>query len=738
MKKIYMPLGFLLICSSLNAQQDLNDTLATKLINLNEVVFSANKVEEKKSDIPYTIEIIKSKDIEFTNPQSTPDMLQNSGVVFVQKSQAGGSPVIRGFEASRVLLVIDGVRMNNAIYRAGHLQDAMTIDNNMLERVEILFGPSSVIYGSDALGGVMSFYTKRPLLGTEEKNNFGLNAYTRYSSSNNEKTGHVDFNLGFRKISFLTSITYSDFGDIRTGEARNPTPAFGYRPYYADRINGVDSMVKNTDPFVQKFTGYKQTDFMQKLLFYVNDKVETGINFQYSASSELPRYDRLTEMQAGKLRYAEWKYGPQNRMMTSLFLNVKSESSVYNNMRIVAAYQDIDQERINRRFKNDIRNTQTEDVQVISFNADLMKQVNEKNELRYGLEFTHNNVGSVANNTNIVSNVVTPASTRYPDGGSEMSTFAGYLTHSWEISEKAILSEGIRFSQTSLDASFKDTTFFPFPFKSATQSNKAVNGNIGIVLMPENNVRFNILASTGFRAPNIDDLTKIFDSSPGKVVVPNPELKPEYAYNIEAGFANTFSDNRFRFEATYFYTLLKNALVVKDFKLNGADSVMYLNVKSKVMASQNAAEAYIQGVSASFTADISSGFSLKSSITYTRGSYKDNVKDTLVPLDHIAPLFGQTGIIHTYKRIKTEFFIRYNGEKKLQDYSPSGEDNLVYATATGMPKWITFNIKSAVQFNKSIALNLGVENLFNTHYRVFASGVSAPGRNLYVTIRFKL
>lgn len=738
MKKLYALISALFIYGSAAAQLTTNDTASTKLIDLNEVTFSANKIEEKKSDIPYSIEVIKSKDIEFSNPQNTPDMLQNTGAVFVQKSQAGGSPIIRGFEASRVLLVVDGVRMNNAIYRAGHLQDAMTIDNNMLERAEVLFGPSSVVYGSDALGGVMSFYTKKPLLGTDEKNKFGVNAYTRYSSANTEKTSHVDFNLGFKKIGFLTSITYSDFGDIRTGEAHNPNPSFGYRPYYAQRINGVDSMVKNSDPFVQKFTGYKQADFMQKILFQVNDKIETGVNFQYSTSSELPRYDRLTDMSGGKLKYAEWNYGPQNRMLASLYLNVKSEGRLFNNMRIVAAYQDIDQERITRRFGKTSRNTQTEDVQVISLNADLMKQVNEKNELRYGLEITSNNVGSVANNTDIVTNVVTPASTRYPDGGSKMSTFAGYLTHSWEISEKAILSEGVRFSQTSLDATFKDTTFFPFPFKSATQSHTALNGNIGIVLMPEDNVRFNILASTGFRAPNVDDLTKVFDSSPGKVIVPNPDLKPEYVYNIEAGFANTFSENRFKFEATYFYSFLNNAMVVKDFKLNGADSVMYNGVKSEVMAAQNADEAYIQGVSAAFTADINSGFSVKGSITYTKGSYKDKTNDTIIPMDHIAPLFGQTGVIHRYKKIKTEFFVRYNGEKKLQDYSPSGEDNLNYATPTGMPKWITFNIKTAIQFNKNIALNLGVENLFDTHYRVFASGVSAPGRNIYVTLRVKI
>lgn len=710
--------------------------LSEKLIKLDEVIFSANKVEEKKKDVPYNVEVIQSKDVEFTNPQSVPDMLQNTGAVLVQKSQpGGGSPVIRGFEASRVLIVVDGVRMNNAIYRAGHLQDAMTIDANMLDRTEVLFGPSSVVYGSDALGGVMHFYTKKPVLSNDCTMVFHTNTFARYSSANTEKTLHTDFNLGFRKVAFITSITKSDFGDVRTGEARYPSPAFGYRPYYADRINGADTMMKNSDPLVQKFSAYSQTDIMEKILFRVNKNVETGLNVQYSTSSELPRYDRLTDMAGASLKYAEWSYGPQNRLLASLFSNIRSEGKMFNDMRIVAAYQDIDQERITRRFKKDNRNIQHEDLQVYSVNADLMKQVNEKNEIRYGIEGTFNHVASSAKNINIVTNVETPAATRYPDGGSTYSSIAGYLTHSWEISKKVILSEGVRYSRVGINAKFEDTTYFPFPYKTATQSNSAVNGNIGLVLMPDENVRFNILASTGFRSPNIDDLTKVFDSSPGKLIVPNPDLKPEYAYNAEAGFSQVFNEKRCRLEGNYFITLLENAMVLQPYQLNGSDSVNYMETLSQVMTMKNMDKAIIQGTTASFVADITSGFSVKSSITYTTGTYYDSMNDTLYPLDHIPPVYGQTSIIHKYKRVQTEFFIRYNGEKKLRDYSPSGEDNLNYATAMGMPRWMTLNLRGSIQATSYLRVNVGVENLLNVHYRVFASGISAPGRNLYISLR---
>ena len=246
MKKILFStlMGITIYSIGYAQEKPVNDTILNKLINLNEVIFSANKSEEKKSDVAYNIEVIKSKDIELSNPQNSADMLSNTGNIMVQKSQGGGgSPIIRGFEANRVLIVIDGVRMNNAIYRGGHLQDVITIDNAMLDRTEIIYGPSSVMYGSDALGGVMHFYTKNPLFGIN-KMNFKLNSSVRYSSANQEKTGHLDFNIGYKRLASLTSITYSDFDDMRTGYARNPNPSFGRCEYYAgvNAAGTADSM----------------------------------------------------------------------------------------------------------------------------------------------------------------------------------------------------------------------------------------------------------------------------------------------------------------------------------------------------------------------------------------------------------------------------------------------------------------------------------------------------------------
>lgn len=721
---------------------DKNILLSPKTISLEEVVVSASKFEEKRSDIAQQVQVIRSKDIENMNQQNTADLMTQSGNVWVQKSQqGGGSPVIRGFEASKVLMVVDGVRMNNAIYRAGHLQNILTIDNNMLDKTEIVFGPGSVVYGSDALGGVMHFHTKNPLLADSTKRILVKgNAFTRYSSANEEKTEHVDFNIGTKKLAFLTSVSYSDFGDLTSGSVYNPFYGnWGKRKNYVERVDGKDSIFVNNDISVQKFTAYQQYDLLEKILFQQSKKVSHTLNFQYSNSSNIPRYDRLTDMSGGKLATAEWYYGPQTRMFGSYALNLNASKGIYSQARITLAMQSIDESRHDRALNSSKLRHKIEHVDVYSLNADLMKNLTEKHELRYGVEATYNDVTSKAYRTNIKTEEETPADSRYPDGGSTVQSIAAYLTHSWEISDKFIINDGLRYSNITLESKFIDKTFFPFPFDEIKQNNSALNGNLGLVFMPGSDWRFTLLGSSGFRAPNVDDMTKVFESAPGTLIVPNPDIKPEYTYNGEIGIGKTFS-KKVRAEITGFYTMYENLISTKAFTFNGADSVEYSGVKSKVYAQQNSEHAYLYGTSAAIYADLTDNFSIVSTLNYTYGRIKTDTTD--YPLDHIAPMFGKTSFILNLKKFRSEFFMLYNGAKYEKDYNLLGEDNQIYS-ATGSktrgytPAWITFNLRTAYSINKYLQVQLALDNILDTHYRYFSSGISAPGRNVSCTLRCK-
>jgi hemoglobin/transferrin/lactoferrin receptor protein len=241
------------------------------------------------------------------------------------------------------------------------------------------------------------------------------------------------------------------------------------------------------------------------------------------------------------------------------------------------------------------------------------------------------------------------------------------------------------------------------------------------------------MGSTGFRAPNVDDIGKVNDSKAGSfIVIPNPDLKPEYANNFELTIGKTFNGN-IHFEATGFYTKLKDAMVVKAFTLNGADSVEFDGKMSAVQAAQNVGEAYIYGLQGNMLAQVTDNFSIQSTLTYTYGRVKEG--DIETPLDHIPPLYGMTSFKLKIKSFEGDFYIRYTGWKMLSDYSSSGEDNLGNATSLGNPGMYTLNLKTAVHFTKSLSLQVGIENLTDRYYRNFASGISGAGRNFIVALR---
>lgn len=711
-------------------------SLAESSVSLNQVVVSANRFEETARDVVQQVHLIRSPDLAYMNQPSMADVMQNSGNVLVQKSQlGGGSPIIRGFETNKVLMVVDGVRMNNAIYRGGHLQNIITLDNTIMDKIEIVFGPGSVMYGSDALGGVMHFYTKNPLLSDGNGTLIKANAFTRYATASTEKTGHFDFSIGTGKFGSLTSFTYSQFGDLMQGYNRNPLYGdWGLRTFYAERVDGKDSMFANRNWHLQAGSGYSQYDLLQKFLIKQNEKVSHVINLQYSTSSNINRYDRLTQMSGGLPRYAEWYYGPQERLFASYSLNLKNDHGFYDQAHIVAGFQMIEESRHDRRFNKNLLNHRTENLNIFTLNADFAKKAG-KHELRYGLDGWYNTVASSAYVEDIVADTTGVLDTRYPDGGSTMSSFAAYLSHSFEISEKFILSDGIRVNNVTLNSTFNDTTFFPFPFNSVTQNNTAINGNLGVIYMPNKAWRFSLAGSTGFRAPNVDDMSKVFESVPGSVTVPNPNLKPEYTYNGDLGISHTFND-RATLGGTAFYTLLTNAITTQNGTFNGQDSVVYDGQLSQVKTSVNAAEAYIYGFNLFFKADVTNYFSINSSVNYTYGRIRTDSTD--YPLDHIPPVFGKTSFNLKVNKFRGEFFVLYNGAKKPKDYNLLGEDNQSYSAdpVNGyMPAWATLNIRAAYQFNKYFQLQMSLENITDQYYRVFASNISAPGRNFMVTLR---
>lgn len=725
MQKLF--LAFLLIGSVLksSAQKD-----TTK--SLQEVIVYANKFPTLSKNIIQTIGIITDKNL-IQYQSNTADILTASGQVFVQKSQqGGGSPVIRGFEASRILLMVDGVRMNSAIFRSGHLQNIITVDNMSLDRVEVNYGPSSTLYGSDALGGVINLFTKAPQLNNSSKWKTNGNMIYRYASGQNENRQHIDFNIANHKWAFVSSFTNSRFGDLRQGNKRLAAyPDFGKRLFYVSNENGVDMIKDNrANVNLQKITEFDQVDFMQKIFFKPSLNTEHLLNIQLSNSSNINRYDRLTETNMGIPIFAEWYYGPQVRNMVSYKLNKTKLTGYFQELSLNTNYQHLEESRINRRYGSNNRDTRIEKVDIIGMNIDLL-HVDKNDEIHFGMESYYNIIDSKADRINIANLSKSAIPTRYSDGPTNMAYHALYAQHTKYLNQNWVINDGWRLNFVQLNAQFKDTALMHFPFTEAKQNNTALTGNIGIAYNGNKGIRSTFGISSGFRAPNVDDLTKVFDTRTGYVLVPNKDLKPEYTYNTEWTISK--SSSLYSIGASIFYSLFNNALVVDKFTWNGKSVILYQGVLSDVYATQNKAKANLYGFNVNGRWRIMQGTELNATYTYTKGNYLNQSKK--MPLDHIPPAYGRFGLKHSNKVWNAEIYSVFNSWKRIADYNLNGEDNEQYATKDGMPAWMTFNFNAQFVPTQDLTIGLGIENITDLNYRHFASGISAVGRNYLLSCK---
>ncbi len=706
--------------------------ISSALINMPSIKIYGKSARENAISTPQKVKTLTAEAIKKIAPSNSASLLESTGSVMIQRSQqGGGSPIIRGFEANRVLLVIDGVRMNNAIYRSGHLQNAITVDPNILERTEVIFGTSSLIYGSDALGGVVHFHSIDPIF--KDTNSVSVNSSIKYASAAQEKSAHIHFQLMGKKSSSLTSFTISDFGDLRMGSARNHNAEWGLVREYIFTDNNVDMIVSNDNPLIQKNTGYKQYDITQKLKFKLSEHGVLRANMQYSTTSNIPRFDRYNDYKNGVLKFAEWDYGPQQRMLVSVSTDFQSKKKWMDDFNITAAFQQIDEDRITRRFQSTQRYTRQEDVRVLSLNTDLVKNLKKKSKLYYGLEFTHNDVQSKAFITDIQNGEMMDALTRYPNGGSTFFTSAIYLSYLRPFKEKWQYNIGVRLNNIQSKSKFKENDFFNLPFESITLNNQAVTGSLGLKYASSKGTVFRILSSTGFRAPNIDDYGKVFDRD-GYVVVPDDRLTPEYAINGEVGIAKKLLNNKLTVDASLFYTHLLDAIVQRDFQLQGEDSLSIDGEVSRIQSNQNASEARIYGYSLSLQYDFSPKIKFNAVGNYTYGEDIENES----PMAHIPPFFAKGEISYHHKKVKAAFYTYYHDVKTRERIADGRTDNPNEGLDGQFPSWYTLNLRTSYTFTKNMMIQFGVENILDVHYKSFASGLSAPGKNFIIVIRAEI
>ena len=727
--------------------------------NLEEVILSVARSESNVNQIAEKVSVIKSEDLFLSSPASGAELLELSPGVRVQKSQGGGgSPIIRGFEANRVLIVVDGVRMNNAIYRSGHLQNSITIDPNNIERAEVIFGSSSVGYGSDALGGVIHYYTKSPILkGSEKiKSSFTSN----YTSANQGLSNNFITNYSSENWGSITSLSISKFGDIKMGETRDHGfDEWGLTPLYSEnsRYSYYSQPSTNSNENVQKNTGYSQVDLFQKFLIKLGDTNLLNINIQFSESSDIDRFDQLSITKGNSLKFSEWYYGPQKRLLISPSLKIFPNRKFMKKGVITFGFQKINESRIKRKFNALNRSHQIEDLQVFSLNGDFDTSLNDAHSISYGVESTYNYNYSKAYDQiiEIQGDKITGLSkkfaipTRYPSNGSSYTSFASYVNWSWNMSEFFTFNIGTRLTFTGLKASWNDIISVNPQLSEVNLNSEALTTTVSIKLRPSKRVQINTVLSSGFRNPNIDDIGKIRENN-GLLVVPNTFLKPEYAYNLDLGIDFRSLNNRNYISLRGFSTIISRHIgrdeyvVYSDITTPDLSTVIYNGEEVTTISNKNLGNRFIHGFSIDGFSQINNNLKFDYGITYTEG----DKNETYGPLPSISPLFGSIALSYSKRGLNLKAMYKFSEAKSPGEYSFGGEDGLDETPFTinsegllnylGTPKWSDLSIYGSKNISSTVTLRIGLTNVFDTHYRTFASGISAPGRSFQLGLNLKL
>lgn len=573
-------LSMFLFCVMPVAAQD-RDTLYNQLDSI--VVTSRNiKTSEAKS--PNVISSIHQNQIRETNARTTPEALQGVAGVFLQKTNhGGGSAFIRGLTGNQTLLVIDGIRLNNATYRYGPNQYLNTIDMFTLEKVDVLKGIGAIEYGSDAIGGVIHLTTKEA--NTTGVNSFKLSNTSKFLSSQMEKTNRTEMSYATNKWTILGGLSIKRFGNIVGGDG-----------------------VGNQAP-----TGYREKNYDIKAKVKISDNQEITFSTQNTIQRDIPIYHKIVlenfkinqvDKQVHNLNYLKYKYASNQKIVSEVLVTISQQRSIEN--------------RSNQKNNATLLRKERDTIHSTGITAEMIVKPTKNWTSNTGVDIYSDLVNSNTTETNTSANTQIQKRGLYPTG-SIYNNNSLFNIHYLNLGKLSVIA-GIRYN--FLDIRINDTTLGNVTLKpSALVTNFGINYQLN-----KNNFIFGSI-STGYRAPNIDDLGTlgIVDF---RYEIPSYNLKPEKSKNIELG---------------YKYNSVKTNFTVSVFQMNLKDVIARIIVDGQVIngynvyTKKNIESSYIKGTEISVSHKINNHFAFQTNATYT---YGQNVTKN-EPMRRMPPFFGQ-------------------------------------------------------------------------------------------------
>jgi len=639
------------------------------------IIITATRTNSSITKTPFSVSVLDSSKLKQSLLRTVPESLIGLSCVFVQKTNhGGGSPIVRGLTGNQNLLLIDGFRLNNAIFRYGPNQYLTLVDPFLVERIEVVKGTGSVQFGSDAMGGVINVITRQPRLSVKPV--FSSTLLLRGTSQGMERTLRPEIQFSNKKIATLVSGVFSDFGDLKGGDTSGFQRPSGYRQQSLD---------------VRTTIGPGKNWRVQMGMSIVNQN-DVPLYHKYQLEKVALSKSELLQR---KMVFLKTQKSYANGIIRSITLDISQQQLI--------------DHRLSKSLSSSPLVKEFDTVNSSSITTDIPTVFTTFWSANTGVELNLDYVKSTRFQYNTPTDIVSRRGL-YPNGA-RYHSFAAYSLHHFTLKQLQI-ETGVRFHQNKItiqDASIGAIMIKPSAWVYMLGTSYAISEQLSLF----GNI------NSAFRAPNIDDMGTlgIIDF---RYEQPAYDLKPERSINKEMGVR--WKQRNFQVSVAAFHLTLKDLI--------GRIKTSAIINNYPVYIKKNIEEAFIRGAEFEITSSPFPFLLVQANLSYLFGHNLTRNE----PLRRIPPINGQLSI--TYSRRKWQAGI-INDYATSQQRLAQGDKDDNRIPFGGTPGYTIYHLFVAKEIGK-LQYRFRLNNLINTDYRTHGSGINSMGRSLSISLFYTL
>ncbi len=654
------------------------------------LIYSVDRRPERTFDTARDVTVVTGEELRRKNARTLPEALMGEPGVFMQQTDYGaGSPIIRGLIGKQILLLVDGVKLNNATYRFGPIQYLATIDLASVDRVEIVKGVGSVL-GSEALGGIINVITKKGP--PDRRGGPGGALGSRWASADGSVIATAQAYESSQTTRAVAGGTFRSTGDVTAGD-------------------GLD----------QPHTGYDERAAFARLEWFATDEISIAASYQGLQQDDVPRTDRYASGSA-----LEYLYTPQRMQLGTLSLSDQTSRPFADRVQATVYWnrQDEAVDEIQTASATTRREYRDSDT-MAGATVEATLAIGRAHQLVYGLDYSHDWISSERNDVNLTTSVSTPKQSRYADG-SRYDVAAAYAQDRIDLVKWLTVTIGGRVSYFAAGGTLSTREGDVALGYDTTALTGTLNASFHVT------PKVNVVASVtpGFRAPTIDDIS-IWDERSNGVEVPNTAAKPERIIDYEAGVK--YADGRASAAAFGYYSSLTDLLVRTNGTFRGLTWVDLndngtQDANETVFQKMNVGKAVIYGAGAQARYRVLPSLAAFGNVTWTRGN--NEYTSPSQPLDRIPPIYGAIGATWTPKARFSpwaEVAVLFAGAQTRLSPADMADTRI---GPDGTDGWQDLSIRAGAAFGRWVRVSAAAENLLDQQYKYHGSGVYRPGRQV--------